>query len=193
MVKIHFPFWEILLISFLISLGLFLLYSSISTSPSPTIPLPSPTLSPPLSQFPSLSPTPHDTLETATVGRIVDGDTIELTDGRKVRYIGIDTPESKDPRSPVECFGQKASEKNAELVLDKEITMEKDISDKDSFGRLLRYVFVGDVFINDYLVRQGYAQISIYPPDVKYQDEFLASQQEARENNRGLWKECTNS
>jgi len=90
----------------------------------------------------------------------------------------------------VECFGKEASDKNKQLVEGKRVRLEKDISDVDRYGRLLRYVWIGEVFVNDFLVRQGYASVSTYPPDVKYADQFLQAQQEARENNRGLWVTC---
>ncbi|MCL5411551.1 MAG: thermonuclease family protein [Patescibacteria group bacterium] len=125
------------------------------------------------------------------VSRVVDGDTVEIEGGQKVRYIGINTPETVDPRKPVECFGSKASLKNKELVEGKEVRLEKDVSETDQYGRFLRYVYVGNVFVNDYLVRQGYAQISTFPPDVKYQEQFKEAEKEARENNRGLWADCS--
>ena len=122
--------------------------------------------------------------------RVIDGDTIEIEGNQKIRYIGIDTPETVHPSKPVECFGKESSNKNKELVEGKMIRLEKDISETDQYGRLLRYVYVGDVFINDYLVRQGYANASTYPPDVKYSDQFVQAQQEAKDNNRGLWRAC---
>lgn len=128
--------------------------------------------------------------EETFVNRVIDGDTIELSSGEKVRYIGIDTPETKDPRKPVQCFGEEAYLKNKELVEGKAVKMEKDISERDKYGRLLRYVFVDSLFINDYLVRQGFARVYTYPPDVKYQPQFLEAERQARENNRGLWSSC---
>lgn len=133
---------------------------------------------------------PHQEREKVKVKKAVDGDTIQLESGQTVRYIGINTPETKDKRKGVECFGKEAFEKNKELVEGKEIRLEKDVSDKDKYGRLLRYVYVDDIFVNDYLVREGYAYAVTYPPDVKYQTQLKEAQDEARENNRGLWKEC---
>lgn len=118
---------------------------------------------------------------------VVDGDTIKLNNGQVVRYIGIDTPETVDPRKPVQCFGKEASAKNKELVEGKEIRLVKDTSETDKYKRLLRYVYVGDIFVNDYLVRNGYAHSSSYPPDVKHQEQFREAEQEAKENKRGLW------
>ncbi|MEK7543707.1 MAG: thermonuclease family protein [Patescibacteria group bacterium] len=128
--------------------------------------------------------------EIAVVGRVIDGDTIELIDKRKVRYIGVDTPESVDPRRTVQCFGNEAKEENQRLVEGKTVRLEKDISDTDKYGRLLRYVYLSDVFINDYLVRQGFARIDTVPPDVAHREQFFASQQEARNELRGFWQSC---
>lgn len=124
---------------------------------------------------------------TATVDKVIDGDTITLDTGEKVRYIGIDTPETVDPKRPVGCFGKEASDKNKELVEGKEVKLKKDVSEKDKYGRLLRYVYVNDSLINDLLVRDGYAYSYSYPPDIAKQDQFREAQREARESKRGLW------
>lgn len=130
------------------------------------------------------------------VTRVVDGDTIEISGGQKVRYIGIDTPETVHPEKPIQCFGKEASQKNKELVEGKLVRLEKDVSETDKYGRLLRYVYLENddptqtIFINDYLVRQGYAHSSSYPPDIKYQTQFQQSEADARDNNRGLWSTC---
>lgn len=125
--------------------------------------------------------------EISKVAHVVDGDTIKLENGQVVRYIGIDTPETVDPRKPVQCFGKEASDKNRELVEGKEVRLEKNVSETDKYGRILRYVYIGDTFVNDYLVRNGYAHSYSYPPDVKYQDQFRKAEEEARSNKRGLW------
>lgn len=135
----------------------------------------------------ALQSSPSPMQETATVTRIVDGDTIELSTGQKVRYIGIDTPETVKPNTDVQCMGKEASTQNTQLVLGKEVLMQKDVSETDRYGRLLRYVYVDGMFVNDYLVRQGYAIASSYPPDIAYQEQFIEAQQEAQQNNRGLW------
>jgi micrococcal nuclease len=124
---------------------------------------------------------------TAKVIRVIDGDTIEIEGGQKIRYIGIDTPESKDPRKPVECLALAATKKNQELVAGRDIQMEKDVSETDRYGRLLRYVYVGDQFINEVLVKEGFAHASAYPPDIKYQDLFRQAEQTARDQKAGLW------
>lgn len=122
--------------------------------------------------------------------RVIDGDTIEIERGEKVRYIGIDTPETVDPRKPVQCFGTEASNKNKELVEGKMARLEKDITDRDKYGRLLRYIWIGDIFVNLELVKQGFAYSYSYPPDIKYQDQFIKAQQEAKEAKLGLWDSC---
>ena len=161
--------------------------------------LKSPPSSSSLSVLP-LSPSPTKvSSDLFFVSRVIDGDTIELENGEKVRYIGIDTPETLDPRKPLQCFGKEASAKNKELVEGKQVRLEKDVTDKDKYGRLLRYVYLGDpdqeltVFVNLELVKQGFAHSYTYPPDVKHQSEFVAAEGEARDANRGLWSSCLSS
>jgi len=135
------------------------------------------------------SPTPVS-LETARVVNVVDGDTIDvLIGGRefRVRYIGIDTPETVDPRRPVGCFGREASERNRALVEGETVGLERDVSETDRFGRLLRYVWADGEMVNARLVEEGYATAAEFPPDVRYADLFGALQADARANGRGLW------
>lgn len=129
--------------------------------------------------------------DVSRVTRVVDGDTVKLESGETLRYIGIDTPETVDPRRAVGCFGKEASAKNKELVEGKEVRLIKDVSETDKYKRLLRYVYVDDLFVNEYLVREGYAKASSYPPDVKYADRFREAEREAREKKRGLWADET--
>ena len=144
----------------------------------------------------STSPTPAvagestDSKDTFLVTKVIDGDTIELENGQKVRYIGIDTPETVDPRRKVECFGKEASDKNKELVLNKRVSLVKDVSETDKYGRLLRYVYVNDIFVNNTLVREGFANASTYPPDVKFAQQFKKAEEEARAQRKGLWGSC---
>lgn len=141
----------------------------------------------------TLTPVSSQSAELATVKRVVDGDTIELTDGRKVRYIGIDTPELHHPTKGVQCFGKEAMEKNKELVEGKEIRMKKDVSETDRYKRLLRYIWVNDIFVNEYLAREGYALQATFPPDVANAELFRQAAEDARQNNKGLWKACKQS
>lgn len=139
-----------------------------------------------------VSPTAIPGSEYAKVVSVVDGDTIKIEGGEVVRYIGINTPETVAPNRPIECFGKEASAKNKELVLGKTVRLEKDVSNRDKYGRLLRYVWIDEVLINEQLVRDGYAQVSTYPPDVKYESRFLNAERESRANSKGLWgAQCT--
>ena len=118
---------------------------------------------------------------------ISDGDSIVLLGGLRVRYIGIDTPETKHPYKEVEYFGKEASLYNKKMVEGKCVRLEFDVEKRDKYNRLLAYVYVGDIFVNARLVEDGFAQIYTIPPNIKYQQLFLKLQREARENNRGLW------
>ena len=133
--------------------------------------------------------------ERGLVTKVVDGDTIGLEDGRTVRFVGMDTPETVDPRRPVGCFGKEASNETKALLSGKVVILQKDVSDTDKYGRILRYVFLplenGEtLFVNDYLVREGFAKVYTYPPDVKFDNQFREAEKEARENKRGLWGKC---
>ncbi len=128
--------------------------------------------------------------EGVLVTRVIDGDTIEIEGGIKVRYIGINTPETVDPRTGVECFGKQASAKNKELVEGKKVKLEKDVSETDKYGRLLRYIYLDNNFVNEYLVKEGFAYSSPYPPDIKYQEILNKAQNEAQASEKGLWGAC---
>jgi micrococcal nuclease len=120
--------------------------------------------------------------DTAKVTKVIDGDTIIIEGGYHVRYIGIDAPESG------EFYYLEAKQINEGLVAGKNVRLERDISDKDSYGRLLRYVYIGDDFANAEIVRQGCAWAVAYPPDVKYQIYLEAMEKEARQSKRGVWR-----
>lgn len=129
----------------------------------------------------------NTTREQGRVVKVVDGDTIEVeVNGTlyKVRYIGIDTPEST---TQIEYFGKEAAARNQALVDGREVTLIKDVSETDRYGRLLRYVLVGEVFVNYELVRGGYAYTLRYPPDVACAEVFRAAERRAREEGLGLW------
>lgn len=131
------------------------------------------------------TPEPLNQIKNFLVTKIVDGDTVVIEGGISVRLIGIDAPERGD------CFFEQSKNELEEQILGKEIGFEKDVSETDKYGRLLRYLWFGDPpaggLVNEELVRDGFATVSTFPPDVKYQERFLAAQQEARENKRGLW------
>jgi len=146
----------------------------------------------PVEQPPSNQPaiTPPSGLETAKVVKVIDGDTIDvLIDGNeyRVRYISINTPETHHPTKGVEPFGPEAAEANKALVAGKTVKLETDVSETDQYGRLLRYVYVDALLVNEELLRLGMAQVATFPPDVKYVDRFLAVQREAQEAGVGMW------
>jgi len=122
------------------------------------------------------------------VDKVIDGDTIVLENGGVVRYIGINAPETNENNN--DCFAQEAFNANKELVEGKEVKLKKDVSEMDKYGRLLRYVWVNDIFVNEYLVRQGYALSAEYPPDIKYAEQFNDFENQAKEENLGLWSLC---
>lgn len=146
---------------------------------------------------PEPTPASNQGAGSVRVVRVVDGDTIIVEiDGReeRLRYIGVDTPESVQPNTPVECFGREASAENARLVEGKQVELERDISNRDRYDRLLRYVYVVEngerIFVNQALVANGFAFASTFPPDVKYEETLRAAQREARDDGRGLWGAC---
>jgi micrococcal nuclease len=150
-------------------------------------------MSDPLSVFPQ-----NDTL---TVIRATDGDTLQLSNGEKVRLIGIDTPESSNnsklrrdakktghDASEIIRMGKEAAAFTRSLVQGKRVRLELDVRQRDKYGRLLAYVYLEDgTFVNAEIMKAGYAQIMTIPPNVKHQDLFLGFQKEAREKGRGLW------
>lgn len=138
----------------------------------------------------SVSTLPQVSQSTEKVSRVIDGDTFEIQGGIKVRLIGVDTPEMKNKNKTIDCFAAEATKKTQSLLTGKEVILEKDVSETDKYGRLLRYVYIGDEMVNDKLVKEGYAKISTFPPDVKFKDVFLASERLAREAKAGLWQAC---
>ena len=123
-----------------------------------------------------------------TVARVVDGDTIELESGEKIRYLMVDTPEST---TEVECYGPEAKEFNASLVEGKEIELTYDVDCTDRFDRTLAYVTVGDREVNALLVERGFACMLYIPPNGEDRaDEFESLEAVAEAENRGLWGAC---
>ena len=122
-----------------------------------------------------------DSKETFEVSQIIDGDTIRLSSGEKVRLIGINTPEKGQP------YYNEATEKLKELIGNSHITLKKDVEDKDRYGRLLRYVYVNDTFVNLEMVRAGLATSYEFEPNVKHSSEFEDAEFEAREAGLGIW------
>jgi micrococcal nuclease len=178
----------------------FLDEESIATVPVQPSPVPTttaitnPTVTP--SPIPDSTPTetpasvPASMVE-VQVTNVVDGDTIDvLIDGQeyRVRYIGVDTPETVHPTRGEEPYGREASGYNKNLVENQTVFLEKDVSETDQFGRLLRYVWLNEeTMVNALLVAEGYAQVTTVPPDVKHVELFLELERVAREDALGLW------
>ncbi len=135
------------------------------------------------------------TTTTYEVVKVIDGDTLSVNINgivEKVRMIGVDTPETVDPRKTVQCFGKEASNKTKELLTSQRVILGSDITqgDTDKYGRLLRYVYLADnTFINLFLIQQGYAHEYTYNKPYRYQAEFKAAQKDAELNKRGLWSD----
>jgi micrococcal nuclease len=132
----------------------------------------------------------------ATVARVVDGDTIRVRiegHDEPVRLVGIDTPESVKPGTPVQCFALAASARTKALLPEgSEVRLVRDVEERDRYGRLLAYVYRADddLFVNLALVREGYAVALTIPPNVAHADEIVAAARDARESGRGLWAAC---
>lgn len=127
--------------------------------------------------------------ENPVIERVIDGDTIALADGRRVRYLGLNAPEKS------QCFAREATAENERLLKDKRVRLEKDVTNRDKSGRLLRYVFAADesgreVFVNDYLLRHGFARVLNIPPDLSYEGQFNGASGDAKFQERGLWGMC---
>jgi micrococcal nuclease len=141
--------------------------------------------------------------EDILVSRAVDGDTLKLENGERVRLIGIDTPEVHESQKlyrdsqksgqdilTIKKLGKKAWDFTKELVEGKRVRLEFDVEKHDKYDRLLAYVYLKDgTFVNAEIIKQGYASLMTYPPNVKHVDTFKQLYRQARENNRGLWKE----
>jgi micrococcal nuclease len=132
----------------------------------------------------------------ATVVRVVDGDTLVVAsegEEERVRLIGIDTPESVKPGTPVECFGKEASAHLTDLLPEgTPVRLERDVEARDRYERLLAYVYRAedDLFVNRTMVAEGYAQPATYPPNVAHTEELVAAGRLAREEGLGLWAAC---
>lgn len=143
------------------------------------------------------------TFEASKVTSVIYGDTIEIDRGKgveKLRFILVDSPETKDPRKQVEYYGKEASKFTTKWLEGRTIYLEKDVSETDKYGRLLRYVWlvkpgtdnpteeeIASFMFNSYLLRDGYAVVAQFPPDIKYVEIFKTFEAYARNNNFGLY------
>ena len=132
----------------------------------------------------------NDGLDRALVLRVIDGDTVELEDGRVVRYLGIDTPETVHPDKQIECYGPESTDRNRELAEGKIVELQMDVIDKDSYGRLLRYVFEGGTFVNGVLVWEGNAYAKSYGEELRLYQTLVQLQRSSEELGAGLWSQC---
>lgn len=146
-------------------------------------------------------PAPSATAESVTqanavVELVVDGDTVDVTvggDGERVRLIGIDTPETKRPDTPVECFGPEATAFTQSLLPpDTPVRLERDVVGRDDYGRILAYVYrVSDgILVNYEIIRQGYARPLTIPPNAAHADLFVEAARQAERDDVGLWSSC---
>ena len=126
-----------------------------------------------------------------SVVRVVDGDTVVLDGNEKVRLIGINSPETVDPRRAVQWYGKEASARAKALLEGRRVRLEYDVERKDRYDRTLAYLFREDgLFVNMALVEEGYAFAYRYPPNVKYAERFREAERGAREGSRGLWSDA---
>ena len=137
-------------------------------------------------------------IETAKIQRVVDGDTVELDDGRKVRLLNVDTPETVKPNTPVRCYGKEASDFSKKYLTDKVVRLVADKESNDKYGRALRMIYLDgkdtskpeDSF-NAELIRSGYAKVSVYNPNKTFEKPLRLIEQEAKDKNLGVWN-CPN-
>lgn len=121
------------------------------------------------------------------VTRVVDGDTFEIEGGERVRLIGVDTPESVKPNTPVECYARESSEYLKGLIEGKAVRLERDRTDRDRYARLLRYAYLNNTFINERIVLEGYAESISYQPDTRLQGRLDEAERQAKMEQKGRW------
>lgn len=140
---------------------------------------------------PVISPPPSPSATPVELVRVIDGDTIvvRMPNGTEehVRYIGVDTPETVHPEKPVEWLGREATEANRRLLARGPLLLERDVQERDQYGRLLVYAWVGEVSVNIELVRTGFAYVSTWPPNMRLAKVLVAAQKVARAAEVGLW------
>lgn len=142
-------------------------------------------------------PSPREETTSYSVVRVIDGDTVDILyngETERIRLIGVDTPETVDPRKPVQCFGKEASAKLASLLAGKQVILEIDATqgERDTYGRMLAYLFLPDgTHLNLALLEQGYAHEYTYRTPYKYQSAFKAAASQARSSKLGLWADAT--
>jgi micrococcal nuclease len=136
-----------------------------------------------------------DENELYAIQQVKDGDTFTAMVGHHeitVRMLGIDTPETVDPRKPEQCYGKEASNKTKELLTGKMVRLKlnPDREEKDKYGRYLAFVYSGEVFLNEFLLEEGYAREYTFGKPYMFQKEFREVEGMAKEAKRGLWGVC---
>jgi len=191
------PFWFFAALAALVVVGLSISPAPIQT-PSPPTANPNPALldASGSAQTNAIQASPilaSVSGELFTVIRVLDGDTIELNSGERVRYVGVDTPELGRAGKPAQCFASESAQIHSALVTGKRVRLEKDRSNRDRYGRLLRFVYLEDgTFVNARLVREGAARASAYRPDLSKKTEFEQLETQARAEGKGRWGTCPN-
>ncbi len=130
--------------------------------------------------------------KTGVVQTVYDGDTVRLTDGRRVRYLGIDTPEMfyRNPNKSPEPYARKATKLNRQLVSGQQVVLKTDTQLKDKYDRLLAHVYLEDgTWVNAKLLEEGLARVLIIPPNVRHRDKFLKLQRKAQKEKKGIWNQ----
>lgn len=127
---------------------------------------------------------------TALVARVIDGDTIELSNGKVVRYIGIDTSEPAKGQTPAQCFASEATALNQKLVEDKRVKVKTDKNEIDNFGRTLAYVYLDEIFVNQHLLEQGAGKFQLDTVNTQHSSVLTAAAQRAHQEKTGLWSQC---
>lgn len=143
-----------------------------------------------LSEAPNAPTTYNSQLTTSYVVYVYDGDTVQIKNGTHIRLIGIDAPEDKQDKKEFECFGKEAGDMLRKLILNQPVELEPDKEELDQYGRTLRYIWADDVFINEFMVRQGLARAIAIKPNIKYYSLLKSAETEAKTNKRGLWGKC---
>lgn len=146
--------------------------------------------SPTISNTITITNSPTNDIVQETVTFVYDGDTVQISDGTHVRLIGIDAPEIAHDTSVPQCFATESAKLLKELILGQKISIGGDKQKQDVYGRMLAYVWADDVFINDFMVRQGYAKAMPIKPDVMYASQLRQAENEAKKAGRGLWHQC---
>lgn len=124
------------------------------------------------------------------VERIIDGDTIVLSNGEIIRYLDIDSPETVHPQKPLECYGLEATKRNEELVKDQKIFIDVPNISQDKYGRTLAYIYTDNYFVNGELIFGGYAYAKSFGQPGKLYQTLIQIERLSRENNQGLWGRC---